>query len=65
VVGAFVHERDFQGVERFAMSTIWRCSASGVMDSRSVWFGRTRMRSARALSYELAQVTALNVYVGG
>lgn len=42
------------GVDRYAMSVLWELDADS-LEVRSVWFGRTVIRSSYQLHYELAQ----------
>ena len=45
-----------ENVERYAMSALWRCDASGrVVVGAAPWFGRVLLRSTHALSYARAQ----------
>ncbi|XP_072321345.1 DIS3-like exonuclease 1 [Eucyclogobius newberryi] len=42
------------GVDRYAMSVLWELDAES-LEVKSVWFGRTLIRSSYQLHYELAQ----------
>ncbi|XP_033842613.1 DIS3-like exonuclease 1 isoform X1 [Periophthalmus magnuspinnatus] len=42
------------GVDRYAMSVLWELDSAS-LEVRSVWFGRTLIRSSYQLHYELAQ----------
>ncbi|CAL1604420.1 unnamed protein product [Knipowitschia caucasica] len=42
------------GVDRYAMSVLWQLDADS-LEVKSVWFGRTLIRSSYQLHYELAQ----------
>ncbi|KAJ2724545.1 hypothetical protein GGI07_001892 [Coemansia sp. Benny D115] len=50
------------GVDRLAVSVVWKLDAS--MKLQSVWYGRTVIHSAAALSYEQAQ-SLLDGHAGG